>query len=78
MNSKEIRKILDNLYKSMEEASKNNGIAEYTLNTGQTITRVAYNTDNLLKQMQYWERRYNEAIQNENSSNITIIRDEDV
>jgi hypothetical protein len=78
MNSTEIKKILDNLYKSMEEASKNNGISEYTLNTGQTVTRVAYNTDNLLKQIQYWERRYNEAIQNENGSNITIIRDENV
>jgi hypothetical protein len=78
MTSAEIKKILDNLYKSMEEASKNNGISEYSLNTGQTVTRAVYNTDNLLKQIQYWERRYNEVLQEENYSNITIIRDENV
>jgi hypothetical protein len=78
MNSEEIKKILENLYKSMEEASRNNGVSEYSLNTGQTVTKVTYNTDNLLKQIQYWERKYNEALQQENGSNITIIRDENV
>jgi hypothetical protein len=78
MNSPKIKKILDNLYKSMEEASKNNGISEYTINTGQTVTRVAYNTDNLLKQIQYWERRYNEVLQGEIGANVMIIRDENV
>jgi hypothetical protein len=62
----------------MEEASKNNGVAEYTLNTGQTTTRVAYNTDNLLKQIQYWERRYNEVLEEERGANVIIIRDENV
>lgn len=60
----------------MEEASKNNGVAEYSLNTGQTITRVVYNTTELMKQIQYWERKYNEAIQNEKGINVLIIRDE--
>ena len=61
----------------MEEASKNNGVAEYSLNTGQTITRVVYNTADLMKQIQYWERKYNEAIQNEQGTNVLIIRNED-
>ncbi len=76
MNSQQIKSILTNLYNSMEEASKNNGVAEYSLNTGQTITRVVYNTAGLMKQIQYWERQYNEAIQNESQTNILIIRDE--
>lgn len=62
----------------MEEASKNNGVAEYSLNTGQTITRVVYNTADLMKQIQYWERKFNEAIQEENETNIIPIRDENV
>jgi len=76
MTPTQIKTILDNLYNSMEEASKNNGVAEYSLNTGQTVTRVVYNTADLMKQIQYWERKYNEAIQNENQTNILIIRDE--
>ena len=59
----------------MEEASKNNGVAEYSLNTGQTIT--IYNTAELMKQIRYWERKYNETIQNKSQTNILIIRDED-
>ena len=78
MNSTEIKIILDNLHTSMLEASKNNGVAEYSLNTGQTVTRVVYNTEQLLKQIQYWERRYNETVQQENGTNILIIRDENV
>ena len=78
MNSQQIKTILTNLHNSMEEASKNNGVAEYSLNTGQTITRVVYNTADLMKQIQYWERKYNEAIQNEKGINVLIIRDEDV
>ena len=78
MNSQQIKSILTNLYNSMEEASKNNGVVEYSLNTGQTITRVVYNTTELMKQIQYWERKYNEAIQNESGTNILIIRSEDV
>jgi len=62
----------------MIEASKNNGVAEYSLNTGQTVTRVVYSTEQLLKQIQYWERRYNEAIQEEKGLNVIIIRDENV
>jgi hypothetical protein len=76
MNSIEIKIILDNLHNSMIEASKNNGVAEYSLNTGQTVTRVVYSTEQLLKQIQYWERRYNEAIQEEKGLNVIIIRDE--
>ena len=34
MNSQQIKSILTNLYNSMEEASKNNGVVEYSLNTG--------------------------------------------
>lgn len=30
-----------------------------------------------MKQIQYWERKYNETIQNESQTNILIIRDED-
>lgn len=78
MNSTEIKTILSNLHNSMLEASKNNGVAEYSLNTGQTVTRVVYNTEQLLKQIQYWERRYNETLQEENGTNILIIRDENV
>jgi len=78
MNSTEIKIILDNLRNSMIEASKNNGVAEYSLNTGQTVTRVVYSTEQLLKQIQYWERRYNEVIQEENGTNVLIIRDENV
>ncbi|HSQ97095.1 MAG TPA: hypothetical protein VLL98_00030 [Rickettsiales bacterium] len=62
----------------MIEASKNNGVAEYSLNTGQTVTRVVYSTEQLLKQIQYWERKYNEALQYENRTNVLIIRDENV
>lgn len=78
MNSQQIKSILTNLYNSMEEASKNNGVAEYSLNTGQTVTRVVYNTADLMKQIQYWEKKYNEATQNEGGTNILIIRSEDV
>lgn len=78
MNSIEIKIILDNLRNSMIEASKNNGVAEYSLNTGQTVTRVVYSTEQLLKQIQYWERKYNEALQYENGTNVLIIRDENV
>ncbi len=78
MNSQQIKSILTNLYNSMEEASKNNGVAEYSLNTGQTVTRVVYNTADLMKQIQYWEKKYNEATQNESGTNILIIRSEDV
>ncbi|HSQ97124.1 MAG TPA: hypothetical protein VLL98_00190 [Rickettsiales bacterium] len=78
MNSIEIKIILDNLRNSMIEANKNNGVAEYSLNTGQTVTRVVYNTEQLLKQIQYWERKYNEAIQEEKELNVIIIRDENV
>ena len=78
MNSQQIKTILTNLHNSMEEASKNNRVAEYSLNTGQTITRVVYNTADLMKQIQYWERKYNEAIQNEKGTNVLIIRDEDI
>ena len=78
MNSIEIKIILDNLRNSMIEASKNNGVAEYSLNTGQTVTRVVYSTEQLLKQIQYWERKYNEALQYENRTNVLIIRDENV
>ena len=78
MEITQIKTILQNLHNSMEEASKNNGVAEYSLNTGQTVTRVVYNTAELMKQIQYWERKLNEAIQESSGTNIIAIRDENV
>lgn len=76
MEITQIKTILKNLHNSMQEASKNNGVAEYSLNTGQTITRVVYNTEELMKQIKYWERKLNEALQD--GRNVMIIRGEDV
>lgn len=78
MDSKEIKEILDDLRKSFKEAIKNNAITEYSLNTGQTQTKVVYNVSQLSKEIELWERKYNEAIKYENNLNILYMRNENV
>lgn len=77
MNSTELKKILDGLYNTLDSLNQHGGIKEHSINTGQTDIRVQYSSlSEITKAIREYERRYQEALREEQGNTIFAIRDE--